>query len=115
MKNEKSVVFRKFAAVTIYAIAMGYSESATVIYLRQIAFGNPVQVFPIRFLTPQLSVLEFVREAATIIMLLAMGYLAGGSRFQRSMFFLYSFAIWDIFYYLFLKILCRLAHFLRRL
>jgi hypothetical protein len=103
MKNENGVVFRKFAAVTSYAIAMGYLESAVVIYLRQTAFGNPVQVFPIRFLAPQLGVVEFVREAATIIMLLVIGYLAGKNRFQRSMFFIYSFAIWDIFYYLFLR------------
>lgn len=103
-RHENRVIFGKFATVTIYAIAMGYLESAVVIYLRQTAFGNPVQVFPIRLLAPQLGAVEFVREAATIIMLLAIGYLAGKNRFQRSMFFIYSFAIWDIFYYLFLKL-----------
>lgn len=83
---------------------MGYLESAVVIYLRQTAFGNSVQVFPVRFLEPQLAGIEFVREAATIIMLLAVGYLAGRNRFQQFTFFVYSFALWDIFYYLFLKI-----------
>ncbi len=100
----KTTTLRRFAAVTIYAIAMGYLESAAVIYLRQTAFGNSVQVFPVRFLDPQLGGIEFVREAATIIMLLMVGYLAGRSRLQQSMFFVYSFAVWDILYYLFLKI-----------
>ena len=100
----KTTTLRRFAAVTIYAIAMGYLESAAVIYLRQTAFGNSVQVFPVRFLDPQLGGIEFVREAATIIMLLMVGYLPGRSRLQQSMFFVYSFAVWDILYYLFLKI-----------
>jgi len=100
----KNEVTGRFAAVTIYAIAMGYLESAVVIYLRQTAFGNSIQVFPIRFLDPQLGGIEFTREAATIIMLLAVGYLAGRNRFQQFMFFVFSFAVWDIFYYLFLKI-----------
>ena len=107
--NETAV--RKFIAVTIYAIAMGYLESAVVIYLRQTAFGSSpngslqdFQVFPIRFLEPKLGAVEFVREAATIIMLLAVGYLAGKNRFRQIMFFVYSFAVWDIFYYMFLRL-----------
>jgi hypothetical protein len=95
---------RRFAAVTIYSIAMGYLESAVVIYLRETAFGNSFQVFPVRFLDPQLGGIEFAREAATIIMLLMVGYLAGKNRFQQFMFFVFSFAVWDLFYYLFLKI-----------
>ncbi|HUI30406.1 MAG TPA: hypothetical protein VLX91_09320 [Candidatus Acidoferrales bacterium] len=95
---------KKLAAVTIYAVAMGYLESAVVIYLRECAFGNSVQVFPIQFLEPQISGIEFVREASTIVMLLAVGYLAGRNRFQQCMFFVYAFAIWDIFYYIFLKL-----------
>ena len=103
LNKNKSVVGR-FAAVLIYSIAMGYLESAVVIYLRETAFGNRVQVFPLAFLEPRLGQIEFIREAATIVMLLAIGYLAGRNIFQKCMFFVFSFAVWDIFYYLFLMI-----------
>ncbi len=95
---------RRIMAVTAYSIAMGYLESAVVIYLREITFGNSFQVFPVQFLDPQMAGIEIVREAATIIMPLAIGYLAGKTWPHRFLFFVYSFAIWDLFYYLFLKI-----------
>lgn len=95
---------KRIAAVSIYAAAMGYLESAVVIYLRELAFGNSVQVFPLRYFEPQLGLLEIGREVATIVMLLSVSYLAGRSRLQKWMFFVYSFAIWDIFYYIFLRI-----------
>jgi len=110
IKTNESTI-KTFVAATIYAVAMGYLESAVVIYLRQTTLGNyqigplrEYQVFPIRFIDPQLGGVELVREGATIIMLLAVGYLAGRNRFQRIMFFVYSFAVWDIFYYAFLKL-----------
>jgi hypothetical protein len=103
--DNEDTTLKRLSAVSIYAIAMGYLESAVVIYLRQTAFGNSIQVFPMRFLEPRLGGIELAREAATIIMLLTVGYLAGKNRFQQLMFFIYSFAIWDIFYYMFLKLL----------
>jgi hypothetical protein len=48
---------------------------------------------------------EFLREAATVIMLLAIGILTGKTVAQKFAFFIYCFAIWDIFYYVFLKVL----------
>ena len=96
---------KRIAAVSIYAIAMGYLEAAVVVYLREVAFRNPAQVFPLRYLEPQFGLLEIGREVGTIVMLLSIGYLAGKSRFQRWMFFIYSFALWDVFYYVFLRIL----------
>ncbi|MGO9480426.1 MAG: hypothetical protein ACLP05_01415 [Candidatus Kryptoniota bacterium] len=101
---------KRLTAVLIYAIAMGYLESAVVIYLRETAFGNSVQVFPLRFMTPQLGQIELIREAATIVMLLTTGYLAGKNTFQKWMFFVYSFAVWDIFYYIFLRIFTGWPH-----
>ncbi len=112
--KENGVTAGKFAAVSIFSIAMGYLESAVVIYLRENVFGNSMQVFPIRFIEPQLGGIEFVREAATIIMLLSVGYLAGRNRFQHSLFFVYAFAVWDIFYYIFLKLFTGWPGFSRR-
>ena len=102
--KKDGTIIGRLLAVLIYSIAMGYLESAVVIYLRETAFGNSVQVFPLAFLEPDLGRIEFIREAATIVMLLAIGYLSGKNIFQKSMFFIFSFAVWDIFYYLFLLI-----------
>jgi hypothetical protein len=56
-------------------------------------------------MNPAIAVTELGREAATIIMLAGIGILSGKNPTQRFALFLYSFAIWDIFYYVFLKVL----------
>jgi len=95
---------KKLTAVTIYSIAMGYLESALVIYIREMIFADATQVFPLRLLEPRFAILETLREVATIAMLAAVGYLSGKDRFERWLMFIYSFAIWDIVYYIVLKI-----------
>jgi hypothetical protein len=49
---------------------------------------------------------ELVREAATLVMLLAVGGIAGRTRTTRLGYTAIAFGIWDICYYLFLKIIC---------
>lgn len=96
---------KKIAAISVYAIAMAYVESAVVVYLREMIFGSVSIVFPLKYLKPNLGVIEIGREAATIVMLLTVGYLAGKNKFQKWMIFVYAFALWDIFYYVFLKLM----------
>jgi hypothetical protein len=103
--------------------AFGYVEAAVVYYLR--ALMNFHRNYPlvhykvllnlgfITFATTKQSLLpnnrindvEKVREIATIIVLLAIAYIAGHNSRQRLGAFLISFASWDIMYYVFLKIL----------
>jgi hypothetical protein len=47
------------------------------------------------------------REAATIIMLLIIAYLTGLSWIEKGIFFLWTFAFWDLFYYISLYILIK--------
>ena len=47
------------------------------------------------------------REAATIIMLVVIALLTGTSWIERGIFFLWTFAFWDLFYYASLYILIR--------
>jgi hypothetical protein len=47
------------------------------------------------------------REAATIIMLVVIAYLVGESWIEKGVFFLWTFAFWDLFYYLSLYILIK--------
>src|SRR5207245_5465710 len=51
-----------------------------------------------------------VREAATLIMLLMVGILAGRTWRSRLGYFAVAFGVWDIFYYIFLKLLCGWPH-----
>jgi hypothetical protein len=90
--------------ITFLAIAMAFVESAVVIYLRELYYPNGFS-FPMVALPVKIAGTEFLREIATLIMLLAMGFLAGKNARQRVAWFLYSFAIWDIFYYVFLKVI----------
>jgi hypothetical protein len=47
------------------------------------------------------------RETATIIMLVIIAYLTGVSWVEKGIFFLWTFAFWDLFYYLSLYILIK--------
>lgn len=90
--------------VSIFSIAMGFMESAVVVYLRELYYPEGFE-FPIKVIQGTVATTEILREIATLIMLLCIGYIAGSTLIQRFAYFIYSFAIWDIFYYVFLKIL----------
>ena len=90
--------------LTVFSIAMGYLESAVVIYMRELLYKGGF-AFPVQPVSKLILVTELGRELATIIMLIGVGVMAGKTFAQRFVFFLYSFAIWDIFYYVFLKVL----------
>jgi hypothetical protein len=90
--------------VTLFAIAMGYLESAVVVYLRELYYPEGF-AFPLKILSMRIAVTELFRELATMIMLLTVGMLAGRSKLERFGFFIFAFGIWDIFYYIFLWLL----------
>lgn len=99
----------KLSLLAIFGIAMAHLEGVVVVYLRK-SLGMPdsesnkesVDKFPKRYL-----IIEMTREAATIIMLVAIAILAGGTWLERGIFFLWTFAFWDLFYYLSLYILIK--------
>ena len=97
--------------VAIFACAFAWVESAVVVYLRKIYFDG-VFKFPLvivwekgKHIIDPLIQIEFGREIATIIMLVAVGYVTGKSKLQRFCFFMIAFGIWDIFYYLWLYVM----------
>jgi len=83
---------------------MGFLETAVVVYLRELYYPNGFN-FPLTPMSPAVGLIEILREAATVIMLLGVGILAGRTFNQRLAFFVAAFAIWDLFYYVFLKVL----------
>jgi len=90
--------------VTIFAVAMGFLESAVVIYLREILYPGGF-AFPLSPVPVSLALTELLREVATMVMLVALGILVSRRFSTGFAWFLYGFAIWDIFYYVFLKLL----------
>jgi len=100
----KQTLIKSICWIILFSIAMAYLESAVVVYLREIYYPEGF-VFPLTPIKSTIAVTEFWREVATLVMLLGIGILTGKSAAQRLAFFLLSFAIWDIFYYVFLYIL----------
>ena len=99
----------KLFLLAVFGIAMAHLEGVVVVYLRKAlgmldSDGNKesVEKIPERYLK-----IEMTREAATIIMLLVIAWLAGGTWIERGVFFLWTFAFWDLFYYLSLYILIK--------
>jgi hypothetical protein len=96
-----------FAALVwtcICAIAFGFVESSVVVYLRAIYYPDGF-TFPLKLIGEHHLAVEIVRESATLVMLAGIAVLAGKTGWQRFGYFLIAFGVWDIFYYIWLKIL----------
>jgi len=96
--------------ITILGIALGYWEAIVVVYLRRILPPLPWEVTSVAEFSNLLRshgvlFLEKTREVSTIVVLLAVALLIGRKRLEKLAIFLWIFAIWDIFYYIWLKVL----------
>jgi hypothetical protein len=88
--------------VAAYAVAMAWLEAAVVLYLRTLTGEyNPARPI-VTPLSNHLILAECFREAATLVMLGAVGWLAGRNARTRLGAFVLAFGIWDIGYYVFL-------------
>ena len=114
---------KKLFSLIIFGIAFGFIEASVVFYLQGLLHhtygyinGTYTTLFNLGLiafilpknpilLTPTLTSIETIREFSTIVMLAAISYLSSNTIRQKIGAFLVSFATWDIFYYIFLKIL----------
>jgi len=113
----------RWVALLLFGTGFGYVEAAVVHYLRRaigyhagydvavhhvyldlrvIAFVQPERSV---LLDPALTQVEVAREAATLVMLLAVAVLAADGLRRRVAAFFIAFAAWDLTYYLFLRVL----------
>jgi hypothetical protein len=96
---------KRWLVVVLFALAMAWVESAVVYYLRtMIGRIEPYQPNPLPIFGG-LGKAELIREAATLVMLATAGWLAGWNFRARFAYFLIAFGVWDIGYYIFLKLL----------
>ncbi len=87
---------------------MGYLEAVVVVYIRKILILEGIvdlTKMVISQVPAALIRIEISREVATIIMLVTLSLLIEKNKWMRLSVFLWTFAIWDIFYYASLKIL----------
>jgi hypothetical protein len=94
---------RKLPAVAVFAFAMAYVEAATVSYLRDL-YGIEDLVRDLPAAADRFTAIEIGREAATLVMLLAVGWIAGRALQDRIGHFVFAFGVWDLGYYFWLSI-----------
>ena len=100
----------RWSTVAIFAMAMAWVEAAVVVYLRSMMHRiEPYQPDPLPVLGGFASV-ELPRELATLVMLFTVGCLAGRTWRARLGYAAIAFGVWDVFYYVFLKIICGWPH-----
>ena len=102
-KNNAGLQVKNLWWVGLFAVAMAYLESAVVVYLRRL-YGISDLILSVPSFDLQIGAIELGRELATLVMLLTVGWVAG-KRFQSRLgFAVFAFGVWDIFYYIWLRI-----------
>jgi hypothetical protein len=95
----------RWAVVATFAIAMAWVEAASVFYIRALVGRiEPYQADPLP-LHGALGNVELWREAATLVMIAAVGALAGRTWHRRAGYAALAFGVWDICYYVFLRLI----------
>jgi hypothetical protein len=110
-------------ALALFGVSFGYVEAAVVVYVRANYEPLHQQLHPERSATDLFPVIlpaqleaagpqyvrwlytELVREAATLAMLAAVALAVAGSVRERLAAFVVAFGLWDVFFYVFLRIL----------
>jgi hypothetical protein len=95
----------RWAVVTAFAIAMAWVEAASVFYIRALVDRiEPYQPDPLP-VDGALGNVELCREAATLVMIATLGLLAAPTWRRRAGYAALAFGVWDIFYYVFLRLI----------
>ncbi len=92
--------WKRVTWVMAYAVAMAYVEAAVVVYLRGL-----LNITNATARLDSYAGIEIGREVATLAMLAAVGWLAGRGWRERAAYAAFAFGIWDIGYYLWLKLM----------
>lgn len=100
LSNNRSL----FLWLGLFALAFGTIEAAVVVYLRELFYPDGFY-FPLVLLPTRLLWTEVLREAATLLLLLSVAQLAVRRPLHRFGVFAICFGLWDLTYYLALKLL----------
>jgi hypothetical protein len=102
-------LLKRLLVLAAFSIAFAYIEAAVVIYLRTIfypdGFSFPLAAFGTGTAQKRLLATEVGRECATLVLILTGSWFFGVNPHQRCAALLGIFATWDVFYYIWLKVL----------
>lgn len=90
--------------LTLFGVAMGFFETSIVVYLREIYYPGGFS-FPLVPIDNEIGITEVTREVMSMVMIISVAVISFKSFYRRFASFLFIFAIWDIFYYVFLKLI----------
>jgi len=90
--------------LVLFSLAFALVESVIVVYLRLLYYPQGFS-FPMTLIPADIIGIEMARESATMLLLVAVAWLAGKRFYDRLAWFLIAFGVWDIFYYVWLKVL----------
>ncbi|OGW06058.1 MAG: hypothetical protein A2Z59_10875 [Nitrospinae bacterium RIFCSPLOWO2_02_39_17] len=94
---------RKFIPLFFLAVSFAYVESAVVVYLRELYYPEGFK-FPLKLIPPKMGLIETGREAATLVTIAAIGFVSGKTLCKKISYSIFVFGIWDLFYYIWLKV-----------
>ena len=103
MSRIKDISKFNYAVLIVFAVSMGFLEAIVVVYVRELYYPDGFE-FPLIALPPKIILIELIRELSTMLMLGAVAWLTGKSFIRRLSAFIFMFGIWDIVYYIALKI-----------
>lgn len=116
-RHRLAITKRRLFVAALFAVAFGFVEASAVAYLRatlgylpgylgtladvarQSASVPSAQMQTLGNLPPSLHAIEYLREAATMVMLATLALLSARRARERWALFLWVFAWWDLFYY----------------
>ena len=100
--------YSKIFWISVFSIAMAYLEAAVVVYLRRV-YGINDLILQVPPFDIQIAVIEVGRELTTLVMLVCIGWIAGETLPSRVGFTFITFGLWDIFYYIWLRVFIGLS------
>ncbi len=92
-----------FLWLVLFAASMGFLEAIVVVYLRMLYFPGGFS-FPLGMIPSGVLTIEIVREASTMGMLVSVAAVSARDFVRRTGVFIFVFGVWDVFYYVALKI-----------
>jgi hypothetical protein len=98
-----------YLLLAVFGIGMAHLEGVTVVYLRKALgfFDEQSNEAVLKEIPKKTIFIEQTREVATIVMLVCLALVVGNTWLDTVIVFLWTFAFWDLFYYVSLYLLIK--------
>jgi len=113
-KGDQGSLMPRLLILAVCACAVAYGDSIVEIYLRQLmpmtewqARVKDLETLEKFYIAHKVFWTEQTRQISTLVLMIAISLIAGVSMRQRLGFFLWSYAIWELFHYLSLYFLIK--------